>query len=77
MGLLELGFRLWFSRNFLPPRFLLKPIGGVRLLGMPLIGDLIFFLGSLCPFHICPTKQYDEWRTRRWCERCQDWGDMG
>lgn len=69
-------FRRWFSRNFLPPMWILGKFYGVRLLRMPIISNIIFFLGSLCPDHICPTKQYDEWVTRRWCPRCQDWWDM-
>ena len=63
---------LWVSRNIILPRWMPIRI----LLSIPVIGNLVFFLGSLCPIHICPTKQC-EWITRRYCVRCNDWFDMG
>jgi len=68
---------LWISKTFLPPRIMLKSIFGVKLLYAPILGKIIFFLGSLCSIHVCPTKSYDGWITRRWCEKCQDYEDMG
>lgn len=41
------------------------------------IGKFLFFVSSICAYHWCSTISIEGWETRRWCDKCQDYEDMG
>jgi hypothetical protein len=44
---------------------------------VPPLYQLFFFVESCCPYHWCRTVSIDGWTTRRWCDKCGDYFDMG
>lgn len=76
MSLNSIRSDMWYWGTYKPFKLLPRPIWQ-WLLGTKYVGDFIFFIHSICPYHWCKTGRIDDWVTRRFCPKCNDWWDMG